>query len=43
MLISRRLVEVTEGAFEGKMREKQEKSGFGLFGENPREVEKTFV
>jgi hypothetical protein len=30
MLILGRLVEVTEGAFEGKMREKREKSGFGL-------------
>ena len=31
MLISRRLVEVTEGAFEGKMRGKREKTGFDLF------------
>jgi hypothetical protein len=31
MLISRRLVEVTEGAFERKMRENREKSGFRLF------------
>jgi len=31
MLISRRLVEVTGGAFEGEMRENREKSGFGLF------------
>jgi hypothetical protein len=30
MLILRRLVEVTGGAFERKMREKREKSGFGL-------------
>ena len=43
MLILRRLVEVAEGAFEGIMRENLEKSGFGLFLENPREVEKTFV
>jgi len=31
MLISRRLVEVTEREFERKMRENREKSGFGLF------------
>jgi hypothetical protein len=31
MLILRRLVEVKEGAFERKMRENREKSGFGLF------------
>ena len=43
MLILGRLVEVTERAFERKMREKREKSGFGIFLENPREVEKTFV
>ena len=43
MLISGRLVEVTEGAFERKMRENREKSGLGLFLENPREVEKTLV
>ena len=43
MLILRRLVEVTGGAFEGEMRENREKSGFGLLLENPREVEKTFV
>jgi len=43
MLTLRRLVEVTKGVFERKMRENREKSGLGLFGENPREVEKTFV
>ena len=43
MLISRSLVEVTKATFERKMRENREKSGFGLFLENPREVEKTFV
>ena len=43
MLILSGLVEVTNGAFERKMREKREKSGFGIFLENPREVEKTFV
>ena len=43
MLISRRLVEVTERAIERKMRENREKSGLGLLLENPREVEKTFV
>jgi hypothetical protein len=31
MLISRRLVEVIEKVFEGKMRENREKSGLGLF------------
>jgi len=31
MLIPRRLIEVTEGALEGKMRENREKSGLGLF------------
>jgi hypothetical protein len=31
MLILRRLIEVTEGAFERKMRDNREKSGFGLF------------
>ena len=31
MLILRRLIEVTEGAFERKMRENLEKSGFGQF------------
>jgi hypothetical protein len=31
MLILRGLVEMTKGAFERKMREKQEKSGLGLF------------
>ncbi len=31
MLILERLVEVTKGAFEGKKREKREKSEFGLF------------
>jgi hypothetical protein len=31
MLILRRLVEVTKGAIERKMRENREKSGFGLF------------
>lgn len=43
MLILRRLVEVTERAFEGKKRENREKSGLGLFLEIPREVEKTVV
>jgi hypothetical protein len=43
MLILGRLVELTEGAFERKMRENRKKSGFGQFLENPREVEKTFV
>ena len=43
MLISERLVVVTKRAFERKMREKREKSGFGIFLENPREVEKTLV
>jgi len=43
MLILGRLVEVTAGAIERKMRENREKSWFGLFLENPREVEKTFV
>jgi len=43
MLILRWLVEVTKRAFEGKMRENREKSELGLFGENPREVEKTLV
>ena len=43
MLILKRLVEVTEVAFEGKMRENREKSGFGIFLDNPREVENTFV
>ena len=31
MLILRRLVEVTGGGIEGKMRENREKSGLGLF------------
>jgi hypothetical protein len=31
MLILRRLVEVTKGTFERKMRENIEKSGFSLF------------
>jgi len=31
MLISRKLVEMTERAFEKKMRENREKSGLGLF------------
>jgi hypothetical protein len=43
MLISRRLIEVNEGMLERKMRENREKSGLGLFLENPREVEKTLV
>ena len=43
MLILGIQVELTEGAFERKMRENREKSGFGLLLENPREVEKTFV
>jgi len=43
MLISRRQVKVTERVFEGILRENREKSELGLFGENPREVEKTFV
>jgi len=43
MLILRGLVEVTKGAFERKMRENREKSGVGIFLENPREVEKTLV
>ena len=43
MLILRRLIEMTEGAFEREMRGNREKSGFGLFLENPREVEKTLV
>ena len=43
MLILKRLVEVIEWVFERKMREKREKSGFGLFLENPREVEKPVV
>jgi len=34
---------VTKGVFERKMREKREKSGLGIFLENPREVENTFV
>ena len=34
---------MTERAFDGNMRGNREKSEFGLFGENPREVEKTFV
>lgn len=37
------MVEVTKEVFERKMRENREKSGFGLFLENPREVENTFV
>lgn len=41
--IQGRLVEMTKGAFERKMRENRKKSGLGLFLENPREVEKTFV
>ncbi len=43
MLILRSLIEVTEGAFERKMRENREKTGFDIFLENPREVEKTLV
>ena len=43
MLIQMRLVEVTKATFERKMRENREKSGFGIFLENPREVEKTLV
>jgi len=43
MLILGWLVEVTERELERKMRENREKSELGLFGENPREVEKTFV
>ncbi len=43
MLILKRMVEVTKGAFERKKRENREKSGLGLFLENPREVENTFV
>lgn len=43
MLILKRHVEVTERAFEEEKRVKREKSGLGLFLENPREVEKTFV
>ena len=43
MLILERLVEVTERAFEEEKREKREKSGLGLFLENPREVEKSEV
>jgi hypothetical protein len=31
MLILRRLIEVTEGAFKRKMRENREKSGLGMF------------
>jgi hypothetical protein len=31
MLILKRLVEMTEGAFERKLRENREKSGLGLF------------
>lgn len=37
MLILGRLVKVTEGAFERKLRDNREKSGFGLFLENPRD------
>ena len=43
MLILRSPVKVIKGVFDGKMREKREKSGFGLFLENPREVEKPVV
>lgn len=43
MLILRRLDEMIEKVFEGKMRENREKSGFDIFLENPREVEKSFV
>ena len=37
------MVEVTRWAFERKIRENREKSELGLFGENPRETENTFV
>ena len=43
MLILRRLVEMTERAIERKIKENREKSELGLFGENPRDVEKTLV
>ena len=43
MLITRRVVEVTKRVFEKKMSEIQKKSEFGLFLENPREVENTLV
>ena len=39
MLILRRLVEMTKRAFERKMSENREKSGFGLFLENSRKTE----
>ena len=43
MLILRGRVEVTEWVFERNLRDDREKLGLGLFLENPREVEKTFV
>lgn len=43
MLILKRLVEVTERAFEGKMRDNLEKSGLGLVCVYLREVEKMHV
>ncbi len=43
MLILRSPVKVIKGVFDEKMREKREKSGLGLFLENPREVEKPVI